>query len=513
VSVIKSKTVVLALAALVCASPAFAQKSKDTLRIALNTSVPILSPYDQTLDDAGFFSHEIYETLIKYDEYNKKLIPWLAKSWKRIDTTTIEFELRDDIQFNNGDSFEADDVKATHAYITDPKAKIIYPPRYSWMKEIEVLGPHKIRIHAAQPTGTDLNTIAYRLLIWDGKVLGKLADRSDYGRQLAVGSGPYKATQIDANKGVIVERFDGHKTSGGNKKVDIKKIAGIPIPDLQTQSAELMIGNIDILRVVPPDIAKALAENPNIKMTYLDVNDQLLYLGLDSTGVAGNKALTDPRVRKAIAMAVDRDSLIKHIVPGGEIAEHIDADCFSTTIACGHSVPAEKYDPAAAKKLLAEAGYPDGFDMNYVVYTPSRPMGETIAGDLLKIGIRAKIQVAELGLFRRLQADGKSQAWTAPFATGGNPDAGNIMSSLFNDITMKYFDDEVLVDAMKRGEAEFDPDARTAIYAKAFDRINEMHYHVPISSVPAVFVHTKDMKVVKDPLSASKIYATDFKWN
>ena len=62
-------------------------------------------------------------------------------------------------------------------------------------------------------------------------------------------------------------------------------------------------------------------------------------------------------------------------------------------------------------------------------------------------------------------------------------------------------------------EAEFDPDARTAIYGKAFDRINEMQYHVPISSVPQVFVHSKDVKVSNNPLSAGKIYATDFKWN
>jgi chorismate synthase len=74
---------------------------------------------------------------------------------------------------------------------------------------------------------------------------------------LAVGTGPYKAMQIDVNKGVIVERYDGFKSDNG-KKVSIGKIWGSPIPDRQTQSAELMVGNLDLLRTVPADLAKAL---------------------------------------------------------------------------------------------------------------------------------------------------------------------------------------------------------------------------------------------------------------
>jgi len=266
------------------------------------------------------------------------------------------------------------------------------------------------------------------------------------------------------------------------------------------------------LRTVPADLAKGLIETHKFVRTYINTPD-LLYVGLDSTGISGNPALSDLRVRKAIAMAIDRENIIKHIVPGGEVAEPLDADCFKTTIACTFSIPTPKFDPAAAKKLLADAGYPDGFELNYLVYTPSRAIAEAIAGDLYRVGIRAKIQVAELGLYRRLQADGKLQAWTSPYPTGGNPDAGNILSSLFSDVTMKYFNDEVIPKAIELGEAEFDPDARTAIYGKAFDRINEMQYHVPISSVPQVFVHSKDVKVSNNPLSAGKIYATDFKWN
>ena len=184
-----------------------------------------------------------------------------------------------------------------------------------------------------------------------------------------------------------------------------------------------------------------------------------------------------------------------------------------TTRLVANFTPRAKSPVISSTVSAEEAGYADGFDMNYLVYNPSRAIGEAIAGDLRKVGIRAQIQVVELGLLRRLQGDGKAQAWTSPYPTGGNPDAGNILISLFNDVTMKYNNDEVIPKVVERGEAEFDPDARTKIYAEAFDRINTMLYHIPISSVPQVFVHSKDVRVDNNPISAGKIYATDFKWN
>ncbi len=505
------KALALGLMATGVASAAQAQKAQNSLRLALNYPLPALSTYDFPIDEASVFSHEIYDSLVKYDEIKQKLVPALAKSWKQIDDMTLEFELRDDIKFHNGDKIESSDIKSTIAYITDPKSKITYQSRFTWMKDVEVLSPTKFRVHSAEPTATGLNTIAYRVLIWNGKILDKLADRADYGRTSIVGTGPYKIVQLDTNKGITVERNPDYNVMPEYKKARINRVSALPIPDRQTQSAEFMVGKIDLLRNVEPDIAKALGESPNAGITYVDTAD-LFYLAMDSVGRSGNKALSDIRVRRAISMAVDRDAIIKHIVPGGHVAQKLDADCFKTTIACSYTVAAPKYDPAGAKKLLAEAGYPDGFDLQYMVYTPNKGIGEAIAGDLRKVGIRASIQLAEISLYRRLQGDGKLQAWSVAFSTGSNPDAGNIFSVLFGDAVMGYYNDEVITDAMKRGEAEFDADKRKAIYQRAFDRINEMHYHMPITSIPTVFVHTKDIKINPGTLSADKVYLTDIEW-
>jgi peptide/nickel transport system substrate-binding protein len=504
---------VFGAAALLTAAPAFAQKSQDTLRIAINNPFAVLSSYDLPVDEAGIFSREVYDYLLMYDEHKQKFVPALAKSWKRIDDQTTEMELRDDITFHNGDKFEASDVKTTIDYIIDPKSKITYGSRFHWIKDVEVISPTKIRIHGKQPMATDLMIYAYRIQIYDGKLMSKMADKQDYGRIHPIGTGPYKVVHLDTNKGILVEKAASYKVLPEYKKPTVKRVAGIPMPDKQTQTAQLMVGGVELLRAVPPDTAKALTEsNPNVKATYIP-SPNLVYMALDSVGNGPNKALSDQRVRKAIMMGVDRESIIKHIVPGGHVAEHVQNDCFKATIACSYTVYPPGYDPAGAKKLLAEAGYPNGLDVSYVVFAPYKAIGEAVAGDLRKIGVRMNIQAVDISLYRRLQGDGKLEAWTSLFPTGSYPDSGNVLNVLFGPPAMKYYKDDVILDAMDKGEKEFDPEKRKAIYQKAYNRINEMNYHLPISSVPTVYVHSKDVKIKTNSLSAGENYIIDYVWN
>src|SRR5215469_7406421 len=102
------------------ASGAVAGKADNTLRIAVTDWWSTLDPYQFPLDEAAVFYKTIYEGLVGYDERAHKFVPRLAKSWKRIDNRTIEFELRDDVKWHNGDKFDADDVVATINYARDP---------------------------------------------------------------------------------------------------------------------------------------------------------------------------------------------------------------------------------------------------------------------------------------------------------------------------------------------------------------------------------------------------------
>jgi len=506
-----TKVVLLAAAATLSVAPAFAQKAQDTLRIAINNPFAVLSNYDLPVDESSIFTRDVYDHLLYYDERAQKYVPGLAKSWTRIDDTTIDYEIRDDIKFHNGDALDASDIKATMDYAIDPKSKITFVANYNWVKEVEQLGPYKLRVRSREVQSTDLAHMAYRFQIFDGKLLGKLQDRADYGRLSPVGSGVYKVTQLDPNKGITVERYDGYNTTPERKKAGIKKIHGIPLPDRQTQAAQMMVGGVDLLRNVEPELAKALSANPNIQTTYVpELN--LFYFALDSQNLSGNKALSDIRVRKAIHMGINADEIIKHIVPGGHVAEKLYADCFKATIACKYNVKPAAYDPEGAKKLLAEAGYPNGIDLHYVVYAANKNIGEAVAGELYKIGVRVTVQATDISLYRRMLSDGKLQAWSILYPTGLFPDASGIMNVLFTGPAMKYYNDPIIAQATADGVKEFDPAKRADIYAKAFDRINEMAYHFPLSSVPTVYVHTKDVAIKDNPFSAGQTFVSDYVW-
>ena len=105
--------------ALFVAGAANAQKSADTLRIAVADMFSVTDPYHLPLDENAAFYRSVYQGLVDFDEYERKFVPILAKSWKRIDDLTVEFDLRDNVKWDNGDQFTAEDVKATIAYITD----------------------------------------------------------------------------------------------------------------------------------------------------------------------------------------------------------------------------------------------------------------------------------------------------------------------------------------------------------------------------------------------------------
>ena len=236
-------TALLAGAALIAAAPAMAQKSKDTVRIAINDPFPTILSYHHPVDEATNFSKRIFEQLIYRDEYHNKYIPMLAKSFKRIDDKTLEFELRDDVTFHNGDKFDADDVITTINYVKDPKVPLQFKFRWTWIDHVEKLGPYKIRIVAKSVNAVDLALIAYMIPIIDGEAFDKLANKTDYGRQTPYGTGPYKVVSLDTNKGMTVERFDGFK---GDKKLfpaGVKYIQAVPVPDPETRVAKLIAGS------------------------------------------------------------------------------------------------------------------------------------------------------------------------------------------------------------------------------------------------------------------------------
>lgn len=492
------------------AAPAAAGKADDTLRIATTDWWSTLDPYQFPLDEAAVFYKTIYETLVSYDERNHEFVPRLAESWKRIDDRTYEFELRRDVTFHNGDKFDADDVVATIDYIVNPKVRLRFKDRYDWVEKVTKLGPYTVRITAKEPFATELQILAYRFFIFDAKLLDKLKNKADYGRVSPVGTGPYKVVSLDQTK-MVLERFDAYYSKNGPFQAHMKRIVVTPMPDRQTQIAQFLTGNIDLIRNVPADTARELAKMPGTEVTARH-NGMLMYLTLDAMGRSGNKAMTDPRVRKAFMEAIDRKELAKTVIPGGQIADILDGICIPADVACASSTSPPAYDPADAKKLLAEAGYPNGFDLELDVHEPIKEIGEAIAGMVRKVGIRASVRPLPLTLYVRMRGEGKFTAFLGFYPTNAQPDVGNLFDFFFNG-NRDYWNDPVIKAAQKAGNVAFDETKRTATYEKGIDQVNKMHYILPVADLPMVFVHSKDVRIARNHLSDIDTQVCDYEWS
>jgi peptide/nickel transport system substrate-binding protein len=504
------KAAAAALAAIGFAGPAVAQKAQDTIRLAINDPFSVLDSYTVGHEESNTFNRTLYQHLIAYDEHKKKWVGILAKDFRRINPTTLEFDLRENVKYHNGNPFNADDVKYTADWAGAPDSKVVFKDRYTWIKDVEILSPYKIRIHSKSPFSTDLGALAYRLRIYDKETHQPLQDKSDYGR-IGIGTGPYKLVSLDRNKGVVVEKFDGYfNGDGGYFRAPVKRVHGMFIPDRQTRIAQLMTGGIDLIRNMGADEAKDLATNPNLGIT-TTASGVLLYITLDAAGRSSNKAMTDERVRKAFIMAIDRDLIVKNFVPGGDKAILTKGICLPSVFGCAPTNEPYKYDPAQAKKLLAEAGYPDGLDLTIHVHDPQKTIAEAIAGEVRKVGFRASVEPLTLSVYVKKRGDGEFTSFVGSYPTGTHPDMATLWDFFFTG-SRDYWKDPVIAKAAADGNLEFDDAKRTALYTPALNRVNEKAYIYPVSEMPMLWGHAKDVLVMPDPLADSAPVLGDFAW-
>lgn len=493
------------------ATPASAQKSKDTLRMSANDVYSVLSPYDMALEEAGQIYDQIYSPLMSLEEKTGKWVPELASSWTRVDPLTLEFNLREGVLLHSGKRFTADDIKAAIDYTIDPKTKIRSKNRYTWVKSAEKLGDHKLRVHLVEPYALDLLAFASRFSVIDSDIMAKLDNKEDYGRVSAASAGPYKLVSMDRNKGSVVERFEGLNPALTHRRAPIRRIEIVAVPDRQAQIAQMLTGGLDLLRNVPEDAAKELAKIPTLQITPVK-SSSYIYLMMDAISRSGRKELSDARVRKAIVMAIDREKIAKEIVPGGSEAEQMSAICFPFTLACDPSSKPYSYDPAQAKKLLVEAGYPNGFEMTLHVHQPVRDIAIAVAGYLQQIGINMSVSQQTISGYIQLREDGKLAAFIGFRPTGTFPETSEILDSFFTG-SRDYWNDPLIAKAMTDGASEPDNLKRGRILRPALDRNNSEAYILPISSMPWVFAHTKEVRVDTNLLKANAVQISDIFWN
>jgi len=490
--------------------PAIAGRANDTLTIAEILPLGGTDVYFGSFPHTQFMSGMLFDTLVEYDPVTRTNVPVLAKSWKENGDTSIDFELRDDVTWHDGKPLTVDDVVYTINWLANPDSKYVNKFRWAWIKGAEKTGPNTVRILTDGRRPYDLLILSLTP-IYPAHIRGAKTDVTEFGRK-PVGTGPYKLVEYnDAQGRLIVAKNPDYKWGGTIKPVtNIGRIVMRTIPDTGAHVSGLMIGQLDLFRGQPPDQAEALAQDPRFA---LDTNPNIgvTFMWFDAAGRAGNKALTNPKVREALALSVDRAQLEKIMNANQKIPLPENICWKDRVIGCAYTRTQPGYDPGKARKLLAEAGYPDGFNIRITGFVGRlSQLAEAVAGFYAAIGVKATIDLVNLTAWTKKAQAGEIQMTVGGTSLSGLPDVSQLFAFFYeaND----YSGDPRMIELGKAMNAEMDPDKRLAISQQFFDRMAENTYITPLTALPHLFTHTREVEArTVSPYSYGISYS-DIRW-
>lgn len=509
-----SRLVSAAAGVAVACATANAQGAKDTIRVAVYQPVPIIDAIYNPSPETSLVSNPVFDSLVYFHPEKREYMPLLARSWKRLDDKSFEFKLRENVKFHDGSTFDADDVMYSFSVFMDPKYNFRFKDnRFGWIDKVEKVDGYTVRITSKEKFAPFLSRLTSNTPIYPENVYRPLENKGDFGRN-PVGTGPYRVVSFEPAKGeVVYERYDDYAMKDVRPGGSVKRIMLSSIPDQQTQVAKLLSGGLDVVYGVEPDMIPSLRANPNLAIS-VERTVSYTYIQFDTRNRSGIDVFKDKRVREAMLKAIDRPALIKAFVP----QEHWNdppqiAMCHEWHVGCASSVKPLAHDLEGAKKLLAEAGYPNGFDLALTTWGPSRRVAEAVAGQLRKVGVNAKVESSTLGVFVQKRADGKIQAQVTLWDNGvAQPDIESTMSFFYLPSSRDAIGDPVLAKAVEDGRQELDPEKRREIYRAAFDRVTTEAYMMPLVPLPAVVAHNKNVKLLEGHKSPEGIELNFLAW-
>ncbi len=484
----------LFVAGALAAGPAQAQKSADTLRVAWRDAIPNVDYYYNSLRTGLVLSHQVWDTLIYRDPETFQLKPLLATSWKYVDDTTLEFELRPGVTFHDGSPFTADDVVYTVNGLSADK-QVATPSNYSYIDHAEKIDAMKVQIKLKRVFPAALEYLSMTLPIYPKAYRERVGDQFS---KMPVGTGPYKVTKVDGTTEIDLVRndayFDSPKGKPAIKTLIIKEVA-----DATGELTALLGNQADWIWNFSPDQMDNISRMPNLQVQRNE-SMRVGYMNMDSAGRTGDTPLKNLKVRQAIMHAVDRVTMARQFMPGG--SRVLDAPCYPTQFGCDQAIAVKyDYDPAKAKALLADAGYPTGFDTELVGYLLPQWQG-AVQNYLAAVGIRAKISQLQVGAVVQRSTEGKNPLEMGSWGSYSINDVSAFLPYFFAGGGQDYARDAELKRLVDEGGQAIDPDKRRAAYSGAIKRVTEQAMFMPLFTFVTTYATSKQLslKTFRDEL-------------
>jgi len=471
------------------AAPAVAQKSADTLRYVERNAVTNVDPYYNQLRAGLVLTHQSFDGLVYRAPETFQAKPLLATGWKLVDDLTIEFTLRQGVKFHNGDAFTADDVVYTFNTVSAADSKVSTPSNSNWIERTEKIDDFTVRVKLKKPTPAALEYFAMVLPIYPKAYREKVGPEGF--AKAPVGAGPYKYTRVDAGN-VDFVRFDGYWDGSPRGKASIGKIQVRFVPDAATELTELLASRADFIWGFNPDQFDGVNRMPALRA----VRQESMRIGFLRLDLAGTndalKPLTNLKVRQAIFHAIDRQQIADRMIQGGSRVPL--APCYPTQFGCdGTAVAQYPYDPAKAKQLLAEAGYPNGFETELVSYILPQ-WGASVQAFLGAVGIKAKLtQLQVQALIQRCGIVGECPLDLGSWGSYSINDVSAILPVFLGGGKDDHARDPATAKLIETGGTTMDPEKRKAAYSAAIKIAMEQAYWVPLHTYVTTYGLAKNL--------------------
>ena len=348
------------------------------LAVCDDVSDPLtLDPQRQFSEKTQAVCQQIFDGLVRFDP-DGKIEPALAVSWERVDATRLRFRLRQGVVFHNGEPFDSGSVKFSIERYLDPKTGYPGLPFINSVSHAEIVDAYTVDLVTKYPDSILLNRLAGLIFMSPpGYVKEKGAE---YFAGHPVGTGPFVFENWEKGGSI---RLSANKAywQKGFPKVDGLVFKFIPY---EKQLKALFSGEVDLLTDLPGTQTLKVTANPGLTV----LKKAALYT-MPFTLNLSSGPLSDIDVRKAINYAVDKENLIRYDLLGN--GKPIATLSMAGETGHNSSLKPYEYDPVKARKLLAKAGYPNGFSMNFMVKKNAERTAKIVASDLKKIGVNLKL--------------------------------------------------------------------------------------------------------------------------
>jgi peptide/nickel transport system substrate-binding protein len=398
--------IVRLLIAALLALTALATATAAELVIGLGADVTSIDPHNNNAAPNNSIAEQIFNKLIENDA-SQKPKPGLAESWQTIDDLTWEFKLRRGVKFHDGSDFTAADVAFSierPGIINAPGGFTIFTRAIT---EKIIVDPYTIRLKTATPYPNMPIDMAGLIIVSSKAAKGAVGGDFDSGKA-TIGTGPWKFVRYIKGDRIELVRNDNY---WGPKppwdKVTFRLITSDP-----SRVAALLSGDVQMIEVVPPADYAKLKVNKDITI-FTTTSNRMIHLHLDSnrdkspfvTDKAGKpldrNPFKDARVRKAVSKAINRNAIVERVMDGLALpAGQLVPEGFFGVSA---TLKPEPFDPEGARKLLAEAGYPDGFAITLHGpnnrYVNDDQIVQAVAQMLTRVGIVTRVETLPFSVY------------------------------------------------------------------------------------------------------------------